>query len=97
MLDNIKTLLGLTDESKDELLNVLIGGAIEDAINYTQDENIEEKASATIERMVIYNYNRMGTEGLNSESYSGVSYNYDNDYPESIMRGLRAVRKVKFY
>ena len=37
MLDNIKTLLGLNDSSKDELLTILLEQAIEEAINYTHN------------------------------------------------------------
>lgn len=95
MLDNIKTLLGLTDESKDKLLIVLLDQAKEDAKLITNNEDIENVAKSTIERMVVYNYNRLGAEGLKSESYSGVSYSYDTDYPENIVRQLRAHRKLR--
>ena len=44
--------------------------------------------------MVAYNYNRLGTEGLDSEGYSGVSFNYSADYPEPIIRALKAKRKL---
>ena len=44
--------------------------------------------------MVVYNYNRIGTEGLNSESYSGTSYNYTTDYPEQILKMLKRYRKI---
>ena len=44
--------------------------------------------------MVVYKYNRIGTEGVDSEGYSGVNFQYTSDYPENIMRGLRAKRKV---
>lgn len=94
MLNKIKVLLGLAnDTTKDNLLNVLIEQAIDEAMNYTHNEHIEELSSA-ICSMVVYNYNRIGTEGVNSESFSGVNYSYANDYPESIMRQLRAHRKV---
>lgn len=38
--------------------------------------------------MVVFRYNRLGTEGLNSESYSGASYNYSDGYPDDIMKAL---------
>jgi hypothetical protein len=44
--------------------------------------------------MVIQDYNRMGAEGLNSESYSGVSFNYQATYSEDIMKQLRRYRKI---
>ena len=94
MLDNIKTLLGLNDSSKDELLTVLLDQAIEEAENYTHN-NCLTGLESTICRMVVYNYNRISTEGVNSESYSGVSYSYSADYPENIMRVLKAHRKIR--
>lgn len=32
------------------------------------------ETSTIILRMCVYNYNRLGTEGLDSEGYSGVSF-----------------------
>lgn len=95
MLDKIKVLLGLTDDTKDTLLTILIEQAIEEAIDYTHNEECINKINSTIIEMVVYKYNRIGTEGLNSEGYSGVSFSYTTDYPESIMRALRAKRKVR--
>ena len=68
--------------------------AIEEAINYTHN-NCLAGLESTICRMVVYNYNRISTEGVDSESYSGVTYNYSADYPENIMRVLKAHRKIR--
>lgn len=87
-------LLGITDTSKDDLLTVLIESAIEEAINYTHNDNTAGMDSC-ICSMVVYNYSRIGTEGLNSESYSGVNFNYSQSYPENIMRQLQAHRKLQ--
>ena len=94
MLEKIKILLGINDSSKDELLTVLLDQAIEEAENYTHN-NCLTGLESTICRMVVYNYNRTSTEGVNSESYSGVSYSYSADYPENIMRVLKAHRKIR--
>lgn len=94
MLEKIKILLGINDSSKDELLTVLLDQAIEEAENYTHN-NCLAGLESTICRMVVYNYNRISTEGVNSESYSGVSYSYSADYPENIMRVLKAHRKIR--
>lgn len=93
MLENIKLLLGLADDSKDDLLTLLIQQAIEEAINFTHNDDLSDLHTA-IERMVVYNYNRIGTEGVDSEGYSGVSFNYTEDYPDSIMRILKSKRKI---
>lgn len=95
MLDKIKVLLGLTDETKDTLLTILIEQAIEEAIDYTHNEECINTINSTIIQMVVYKYNRIGTEGLDSEGYSGVSFAYTADYPESIMRALKAKRRIR--
>ena len=93
MLEKVKLLLGLADNTKDDLLTLLIEQAIEEAIVYTHNECVDELNTSIIQ-MVVYKYNRIGTEGVDSEGYSGVSFQYTSDYPENIMRGLRAKRKV---
>lgn len=94
MLEKIKLLLGLTGNDKDALLNLLIDQCTEEAILYTHNEDVTD-LDTSIQQMVVYNYNRLGTEGVENEGYSGVSFKYTADYPESIMRGLRAKRKVR--
>lgn len=93
MLEKIKLLLGLTGNDKDDLLNVLIEQATVEAQDITHNDNIAE-LNTSIVQMVVYKYNRIGTEGLDSEGYSGVSFNYLNDYPEPLMRALKAKRKI---
>ena len=93
MLENIKLLLGISSTEKDALLLLLIQQAEDEAKDFTHREDVCELQS-TIEKMVVYNYNRLGTEGLNSESYSGTSYNYTTDYPEPILKMLKRYRKI---
>lgn len=93
MLTKIKLLLDLKTDEKDGLITLLINQACEEARQFTHNDNIDGLSQAII-GMVIYNYNRLGTEGLNSEGYAGVSYNYTADYPEAILRQLKAKRKV---
>lgn len=93
MLAKIKLLLGITTSDKDTLLNLLIENATNEAMLYTHNENVEVLENAIVQ-MCVYNYNRLGSEGVDSENYSGVSYNYSADYPENVMRMLKSKRKV---
>ena len=95
MLERIKLLLNITDESKDALLNELIDNATEFAQNYINNDAALENLTGTIVNMVLYDYNRMGTEGLTSENYSGVSFGYASGYSDDIMKQLRRYRKVR--
>lgn len=87
ILDDVKILLGLTGNDKDNLLEILLTQAEDDAKMITKRDRLFGMDSV-IERMVVYLYNRLGTEGLNSESYSGASYNYSDGYPADIMDAL---------
>ena len=94
MLDDLKILLGLSlnDESQDELLELLIKQATNEAKMITGAKETTPSLKVVIVKMALYNYNRMGTEGLKSESYSGASYSYMEGYPDDIMRLLDEIK-----
>ena len=93
MLEDIKLLLGITSTDKDKLIKLLINLATEDARTISRRQDVSE-LEGIITQMVVFNYNRLGTEGLDSETYSGVSYSYSADYPENILRALKRYRKL---
>jgi hypothetical protein len=94
MLQRIKLLLNISDSSKDALLEELIENAEEYVATYCNNADAVTSLPSAIIQMVIQDYNRMGAEGLNSESYSGVSFNYQATYSEDIMKQLRRYRKI---
>lgn len=96
MLNTIKELIGLTDNTKDSLLQILIDQAKEEILNYTKNEECIKYMDSVICQIVAYKYSRLKTAGVTAENYSGVSYTYTADYPESIMRQIRPFRKVIF-
>lgn len=91
MLEKLKTLLGISDNDKDLLLEVLISQSTEYYRDFTHSD---VDCEPLIMELAIFRYNRIGTEGLNSESYSGVTFNY-SDLPESLMRQLISHRKIR--
>lgn len=93
MLNNIKLLIGLTDDSKDKLLTLLISQAQDEARNYIHDSNLSGLDSI-IQQMVIYKFNLLGSEGISGEDYSGVSFEYLTDYPTNILNGLKKHRRI---
>lgn len=57
---------------------------------------LEDKQMITVmARIAIINLNRVGTEGLTAQSYSGVNESYVDGYPADIMAVLNRKRKVK--
>lgn len=94
MLTKLKMILGVTD--KDELIQYCIDKATEDVVDYTNQklEYCLEHLENSIIEIAIIRYNRMGTEGLQSESYSGISNTFLDDLPKSEKRRLRSHRKL---
>ena len=96
MLERIKLLLSKSnDDTADELLNTLISMCKEEAYIYCNLPAYDNKLDIVVVSMVIEKYNRMGSEGVVSQSSSGVSASYDSFYSDKIVRMLNKFRKVK--
>lgn len=90
----IKSLIGISDESKDTILNHLIDNAKTYASDYC---NIayNEKLDKAVIKMVIEDYNKLGSEGAKSESYSGVSVSYADDYSPMVYKLMRPYKRIR--
>lgn len=85
MLEDIKTLLGITDYSKDDLINLYIRKAQTAIKNYI-NINITDYLiyqDAIIEYAVI-SFNKKGNEGLKQFTQGSRSGSYNEDLPESV-------------
>lgn len=95
MLENIKLMLGdAAANYTDAQINLCYDMAkteVEAYCNRTADKELETIA----QKIAIIKLNRMNTEGLESQSYSGINENYVNGYPADIMIVLNRKRKVK--
>ena len=98
MLDKIKILLGINslDMEQNELLEVLIEMAQQEAVEYCHLEEYNEKLNPAVVYMVIERYNRIGAEGLTSSSSSGISESYIDGYSKQVYSLLNRHRRVKF-
>lgn len=95
MIDEIKILLG---DAAVNYTDAQIGLALKQALaeveaycNRTLDYELEMVA----EKIAIIRLNRMNSEGLASQSYSGVSESYIDGYPQEILSVLNRKRKIK--
>lgn len=95
MLQKIKTLLAISDNSKDDLLEVLSEIATEEVKAYCNIEDVSKMESIIIQ-LVIIKYNRLGAEGLSTENYNGASFSYESEYPLQILAVLNKNRRCKF-
>lgn len=95
MIDEIKVLLGdAAGNFTDEQIGLCLKMALAEVEAYCNRE-LDYELEMVVERIAIIKLNRLNTEGLASQSYSGVSESYQDGYPADIMAVLNRKRKVK--
>ena len=62
---------------------------------YCNREDIDTELESIIRRIVIIKLNRMNSEGLSSQAFSGVSESFIDGYPQDIITVLNRKRKLK--
>lgn len=95
MIEEIKILLGA---AADNYTEAQIGLAYKIALLEVEDYcNREADASLELlaEKIAVIKLNRLGTEGLTAQGYSGVSESYIDGYPADILAALNRKRKLK--
>lgn len=98
ILSSIKLRPGISVNS-DELLEEFILDAeqtVKDFINYSEEEELPKGCLSVVKELVIIKCNRLGTEGLSSQSASGVSENYSKDIPKPLKKKLYRYRKLRW-
>ncbi|MED4083874.1 phage head-tail connector protein [Halalkalibacterium halodurans] len=70
MLENIKVVLGIQDELQDDVLNILISN-ISNHLKALLGKEIPNELNFIVEEITIRRFNRLGTEGMKSESVEG--------------------------
>lgn len=95
-IELLKLELG-ADATQEPLLQRYIDKAINKVMNFTKRDKayVEKELQNQVIDLAIILYNRKGTEGLKSQSYSGVSETYVEDIPNEIKRDLYAHRLLK--
>ena len=95
MLDKIKLLLSILDDTADDLLNTLIAMCKEEAYIYCNLPEYNSKLDNIVVSMVIEKYNRIGSEGTESQRASGISATYESFYSDKIVKMLNKHRRVR--
>ena len=78
LLNRIKTLLGITDN--DELIYEIIELTKSKILNYINKEELPKELEFILVELSIQRYNRIGSEGISSESVDGKSVSYEDDF-----------------
>ena len=95
MIEEIKLLLGARAENYTDaqiaLALKMALAEVEDYCNREVDKTLELQA----QKIAIIKLNRMGAEGIDSQSFSGVSESFIDGYPAEILAVLNRKRKIK--
>lgn len=94
MLEKIKICL-TNNTYTDDLINLFIDDTTKEVKIYCNREDIDIELESIIRKIVIIKLNRMNSEGLSSQSYSGVSESFIDGYPQDIIAVLNRKRKLK--
>ena len=94
-LVRVKLLLGIdiNDTSKDNIIELYLGFAADEFIQYCHIDEVPAAANNLICDMAVIKYNLNGSEGLGSQSYSGLNETYDN-YPPQLIKAMNRFRRV---
>jgi hypothetical protein len=95
MIEEIKLLLG---EASSNYTEAQIGLALKMAMAEVEaycNRTLDLELELIAEKIAIIKLNRLNTEGLASQAYSGVSESYIDGYPADILAVLNRKRKIK--
>jgi len=99
-IDDITTSLQLRPgiaEMNAALLKDLVQDAIteiSDYINLEKGTDLPLGCISVVKDIVIIKVNKLGSEGISSESHEGISQSYIEDMPKDVQRKLRRYRKL---
>lgn len=95
MIDEIKLLLGdAASNYTDAQIALALKIASAEVENYC-DRELDSVLELVAEQIAVIKLNRINTEGLASQSFSGVSEAYIDGYPAHIQAILNRKRKIK--
>lgn len=95
MLDEIKLLLGDSASNySDAQIEICLKHSVAEIKCYCNRE-LDFDMELAAERLTVIKLNRLGTEGVTAESFSGVSNTYLEGWPQDIIDALNRKRKIK--
>ena len=78
LLNRIKTLLQIQDN--DELIYEIVEITKEKILNYINEKELPKELEFILIELAIQRYNRIGSEGISSESVDGKNVSYDDSF-----------------
>lgn len=94
-MEDIKILLGdAAGNYTDAQIELCLKHATAEVKSYC-NRDLDNELEICAQKIAVIKLNRLNTEGLANQSYSGVSENYINGYPADILAVLNRKRKIK--
>lgn len=95
MIEEIKLMLGdAAANYSDALIGLCIKQAMAEVEAYCR-RSLDYELEMVAQRIAIIKLNRLNTEGLAGQSFSGVSETYIDGYPADILAILNRRRKIR--
>lgn len=95
MIEEIKILLGAAAQNyTDAQIGLALKMSIQEVEDYCNRE-LDASLELLAQKIAVIKLNRLGTEGLASQGYSGVNEAYIDGYPADIVAMLNRKRKIK--
>lgn len=95
MIEDLKIMLGdRVNNFTEEQIGFALQRSIAEIEAYCRCP-IDYELEMCVLEIAIIKLNRMNSEGLSSQSYSGMSESYLSDYPHYILRTMNRKRKIK--
>lgn len=95
MVEEIKILLGdASSNYTDDQIGLCAKQALAEVEGYC-GRTLDYELEIVAQKIAIIKLNRLNSEGLASQSYSGVSESYIDGYPAEILAVLNRKRKIK--
>lgn len=94
-LEKLKLRIGITDDTQDDLLNMLLEDSKNEILDFTHRTELLTTMEGLQRELAIIYYNRMGSEGESARSEGGISVTYSTDMPTNIKDRLKAYRLLK--
>ena len=79
LLNRIKVLLGISNSDNEELLNEIVELTKSKILNYIDKSELPKELEFILIELAVQRYNRIGSEGISSESVDGSQNKYIED------------------
>lgn len=97
MIEELKIMLG---DTADNYTEAQIGLALKQALAEVEaycNRSLDYELQIIAQRIALIKLNRLNSEGLANQSYSGVSESYIDGYPADILAVLNRKRRIKVF